>query len=357
MTILKKTNLGFLVLLLMLTMALAACGKKGETAGAATPSSPASASQSSGTSGELKKLVIAEPIHSVGYLPLYVAQKEGYFEKRGLQVEVITATGGAHVTSVVSGDAWGVIGGPESNAMANRKNKDPIVSVVNVVNRANVYLMAKKGLAPKSNSKEDLKEFLKGKKISASRHGGTPNLLTRYLLIELGLDPEKDVTLEEPADGSTVVSMVQKGIVDLANGAEPQITDGISKGVWDEPFYKFPDMGDYSYSVLSVRKSSIDEDPATVQAFVDAIIEGLNKVNGDKEYAKSAVKAEFPTLSDESVQASLDRAYEDNLWSKDGLISESALKLDMDVMLKTGIFTDPYKYDELVDMQFVKNSK
>jgi len=228
--------------------------------------------------------------------------------------------------------------------------------VVNVVNKANVYLMAAKGTGPASSSPEDLKEFLKGKRIAAGRHGGTPNLVTRYLLISLGLDPEKDVTLEEPADGSTIVSMMQQGLVDVVNGAEPQIADGIAKGVWDEPFYKFPDMGDYSYSVLSVRKSSIEEEPETVQAFVEAVLEALQKVNEDPEFAAEIAAKEFPTLSETDVKSSLDRAYADGLWSADGFISEEALKLDMDVMHATGIFTDPYTYDELIDMQFVNKA-
>lgn len=76
---------------------------------------------------------------------------------------MLQATGGTHVTSVVSGDAWGVIGGPESNALANTGNSDPIISVSNVVNRANVYLMAKKGTAPPGSSDEELKAFLQDK--------------------------------------------------------------------------------------------------------------------------------------------------------------------------------------------------
>ena len=66
---------------------------------------------------ELKKIVIAEPLHSIGYLPLYIGQQEGFFAEEGLDVEVIQATGGSHVTSVMSGDAWGVIGGVDSNAI------------------------------------------------------------------------------------------------------------------------------------------------------------------------------------------------------------------------------------------------
>lgn len=181
-------------------------------------------------------------------------------------------------------------------------------------------------------------------------------MLTRYLLIQLGLDPEKDVQLLEPADASTVVTMVQQGAADIANGAEPQISDGIAKEVWDEPFYKFHDLGNFSYSVLSVKKSTIEKEPETVQNFTDAIIEALQAVQTDKELAKRNLKAEFPTLSDEAIQASLDRAYEDHLWSLDGMISETALDTDMDVMIQTGIFKGDYTYDGLVDMQFVERS-
>ncbi|MNO52814.1 NMT1/THI5 like protein [compost metagenome] len=344
----KKVKLSAVLLLVSAVILLSGCGGKGNDAADAA---------AAGEGGkELKKLVIAEPLHYTGYLPLYVAQREGYFAGEGLEVEMLQAAGGAHVTSVVSGDAWGVIGGPESNALANIGSSDPIVSVSNVVNRANVYLMAKKGTAPVGNSDEELKAFFQGKKVNAGRHGGTPNLLTQYLLLELGLDPQKDVRLLEPADGSTVVAMVQQGAADIANGAEPQISDGMDKGVWDEPFYKFHDMGDYAYSVLSVKKSTLEKDPETVQKVVNAVVKALKAIQNDKVMAMKVLKEEFPTLSDTAAQAALDRAYGDQLWSPDGVISEEALDKDMNVMIKTGIFKGEYTYDALVDMQFVNKT-
>lgn len=336
------------VLLASVMILLSGCSSKGNA--------EVEAAAAGNEAGKLKKLVIAEPLHYTGYLPLYVAQREGYFEDEGLEVEMLQAAGGTHVTSVVSGDAWGVIGGPESNALANIGNSDPIVSVSNVVNRANVYLMAKKGTAPAGSSDEELKAFLQDKKLNAGRHGGTPNLLTQYLLLELGLDPQKDVRLLEPADGSTVVAMVQQGAADIANGAEPQISDGIAKGVWEEPFYKFHDMGDYAYSVLSVKKSTLEKDPETVQKAVNAVVKALKAIQEDKALAMSVLKAEFPTLSDEAAQAALDRAYADRLWSPDGIISEEALDKDMNVMIKTGIYKGEYTYEDLVDMQFVNKT-
>ena len=374
----SKKRVASLLMGLAVAALSSACGVKPASTGANSAAAPSAAessatpsaavsSQASSVAGseassaaapaELKKLVIAEPVHLIGYLPLYLAQREGYFKEQGLDVKVIQATGGTHVTAVVSGDAWGVIGGVDSNALANKNNSDPITSVVNCVNRANVYLFAKKGTAPKSGSQEDLKAFLKGKKIVAGRHGGSPNLLTRYLLINLGMDPDKDVHLIENADASTVVAMLQNGAGDIGNGAEPQICEGISKGIWSEPFYKCTDMGDFSYSVLSVKKSTIAKDPATVQKFVNAIVKALKTVQSDKDTAQKVLKEEFPTLTADAIKASLDRAYGDSLWSPDGVISEQAVKTDMDMLIKTGIYKGDYSYDKLVDMQFVKNVK
>lgn len=313
--------------------------------------------QGNAASSALKEITIAEPVHLIGYLPLYIAQREGYFKEQGLDVKVIQATGGTHVTAVISGSAWGVIGGVDSNALGNKGNSDPVTGFCNVVNRANVYLFAAKGQKPADNSEAALKTFLKGKKIVAGRHGGTPNLLTRYLLIKLGLDPDKDTQLIENADAATVVSMLQNGAGDIGNGAEPQIVDGITKGIWGEPFYKFTDLGDFSYSVMGTKKSTIEKDPQTVQKFTNAMVKALKTVQNDKALAKKDLKLEFPTLDDTAVQASLDRAYADKLWSVDGVISQKAVETDMDVLIKTGIYTGSYSYNTLVDMDFVQKTK
>lgn len=303
---------------------------------------------------ELKKLSIAEPAHLTGYLPLYIAIHEGYFEEEGLEVEVVTAAGGAHVTSLVSGEVWANIAGPDSNELANEGNSDPIVAVANVVNRANVYLMAEKGTAPEGDTDEELAAFFEGKNIAASRYGGSPNLLTRSLLIDLGIDLEQDVTLEEPADVTAVLALVEQDKSQIANGAEPTITEGINKGVWEEPFFGFPSLGDYPYSVVSVKQSTIEEEPEAVQGFVNAVLRGLETVYENPELAEEVLRAEFPTLSDEQIEATQQRAYDDEHWSKDGIITEESLAKTMEVLKKTGIYDQPYSYEEMVDMQFVE---
>ena len=95
-----------------------------------------------------KALVLAEPVHKLGYAPVYLAIDQGFFKSRGLDVSVVVTTNGAHVTALVSGQVWGNIGGPESDAMANVGKADPLRTICNLVNRANVYLVARKGTGP-----------------------------------------------------------------------------------------------------------------------------------------------------------------------------------------------------------------
>ena len=303
---------------------------------------------------DLTPLTVAEPVHLIGYLPLYVAIHEGYFAEEGLDVTVVQATGGAHVTAVVSGDAFAVIGGVDSNLLANRGNSDPVIGIANCVNRANVYLFARKGLIPASDSDEDMAAFLKGTTIVAGRYGGSPNVLTRYLLKKVGLDPDTDVTLVENADASTVTAMLQHGQGDIGNGGEPQISEGVTAGIWEEPFVAFPDLGDYAYSVIGVKKSTIENDPETCEKFVRALMKALKAVDEDHELAARVLAIEFDTLTDEGRQAALDRAYADNLWSVDGVISHAAVDTLMEVVISSGLYEGEYDYDELVDMQFVE---
>lgn len=301
-----------------------------------------------------QKLVVAEPVHLIGYLPLYVAIHEGYFADEGLDVTVVQATGGAHVTAVVSGDAFAVIGGVDSNNFANQGNADPIVAIVNCVNRANVYLFARAGLSPASDSDEDMADFLRGKIIIAGRYGGSPNVLTRYLVKRVGLDPDTDVTLLENADAATVTAMLQYGQGDIGNGGEPQISEGVTAGIFEEPFVAFPDLGDYAYSVIGVKRSTMEQQPETCLRFVRAMMKALKAVQDDHELAARVLELEFPTLTEAGRQAALNRAYADNLWSADGIISRQAVDTLMEVVISSGIFDGTYDVDALIDMRFVE---
>src|SRR5204863_3123446 len=126
-----------------------------------------------------KELLVAEPVHSTGYLPMYIAMANGYFAEADVTVKILTIeTGAGHTNAVLSGQAFAFIGGPEHNAFAKAKGAE-LRAIVHCVDRGNVYYCAAKGQEPTGS---DWGAYLKGKSLAVSQFGGTPNSITRYLL-------------------------------------------------------------------------------------------------------------------------------------------------------------------------------
>src|ERR1700675_3933437 len=196
-----------------------------------------------------RELLVAEPVHSTGYLPLYIAMAKGYFED--ITVKIVTIeTGGGHTNAVLSGQAFAFIGGPEHNAYAKAKGAE-LRCVVHCVDRGNVYFCATKGNEPKNT---DWPAYFKGQAIALGPYGGTPNAITRYLLKKWNLDAKADVTLHE-VPNSAVPSAVRGGQAKIAVTTEPMIAQGKKQGLWDEPFYNVPkELGPYAYSTINIRQ-------------------------------------------------------------------------------------------------------
>ncbi|MFU8945416.1 ABC transporter substrate-binding protein [Mycetocola zhadangensis] len=311
-----------------------------------------SASAAGDTSGskELTKIVIAEPVHGVGYLPLYAAMANGYFEDAGLDVEITTLTGGAHVNAVLSGDAWGFIGGPESGAIANAKGAE-LVTIAGVVNKANIYWTA----APDVDiDPDDLAGSLQGKSIAIGRHGGSPEIISLYLMQQFGIDPDDMVITNNDQSGSEI-ALVQADKADIAVTTEPVLGQGITEGVWTEPFVNVPaELGDFAYSSIVIDSKTTKEDPDTVKAFTAALDKGMNFVLDDPDGTAKLAATEFPTMAADVLQPTLDRAYADELWN--GIdISDEGIQLDLDVARDAGLLVDNGKVtiDTLLDRSFM----
>ncbi len=304
---------------------------------------------------ERKTLIVAEPVHGTGYLPLYVGIAKGYFADAGIDVKIMTVeSGSGHTNAVLSGQAFAFIGGPEHNAFAKLKGAE-LRGVVNVVDRGNVYINAAKGKEPAAG--ESMATFFKGKAIATGPFGGTPNSITRYLLKKYNLDDKKDVALQEMPN-SAVLAAVKTGSAQIGVTTEPFLTQGIKQNLWGEPIINIPkDLGPYAYSTLNVRLDSIQKDPDSVRKFVEGVIKGLKFTYTEQEEAVKIAKKEFPTMAPEDLKATLDRSFADEIWSKDGLISEKSWETGGSVVLAAGILKQPVAYAEIIDMQFVNNAK
>jgi NitT/TauT family transport system substrate-binding protein len=300
-----------------------------------------------------KSLVVTEPTHGVGYLPLYIAIRNGYFAKEGLDVKVMTVDGGStHTNAVLSGQAFAFLGGPEHNAYAKIKGGE-LRAIVNVVDRGNVYYSARKGSGPPPG--QDWASYFKGKSFAVGLYGGTPNSITRYLLKKWSLDAKADVTLYEMTT-SAVIAGVKSGRAEIGVTSEPYLTQGVRENIWSEPFINIPkELGPYAYSTINIRLDSIKKEPEVVKGFVRGMMKGLKFLYADQNAAADIAKKQFPTMPLDDLKATLDRSFADEMWSKDGLISRQAWDTGKAVVMDAGILKTDVKYDEIIDMSFVES--
>jgi NitT/TauT family transport system substrate-binding protein len=298
------------------------------------------------------ELLVAEPVHSTGYLPMYIAMAKNYFAEADINVKIVTIeTGSGHTNAVLSGQAFAFIGGPEHNAFAKAKGAE-LRAVVHCVDRGNVYFCAATGQGPKD---KDWPSYFKGKSIALSPYGGTPNSILRYLLAKWKLDAKTDVTLHEVPNSAIPVT-VKAGKATIGVSTEPMITQGIKQGFWSEPFFNIPkELGPYAYSTINIRQDSITKEPEVVRGFVRGMMKALKFLYANPGESAEIAKKQFPTMPLDDLKATLNRSFADEMWSKDGMISRAAWDTGKAVVMGANILKSDVKYEEIIDMSFVES--
>ena len=171
--------------------------------------------------GKLTKVTLNEVAHSIFYAPQYVAIEEGYFSEEGLDLTLITGFGADKVlTALISGEADIGFMGAEASIYAYQEGAtDPVVNFAQLTQRAGNFLVAREEMP-------DFKwEDLKGRKVLGGRKGGMPEMVFEYILKKNGLDPEKDLSIDQSIDfGATAAAFTGDDSADFTVEFEPSAT-------------------------------------------------------------------------------------------------------------------------------------
>lgn len=153
----KKKMTAVVLAAVLACTGLAGCGKDEEKA----------------ETGKLEKVTLNEVAHSIFYAPQYVAIENGYFEKEGIDLELVTGYGADKtMAAVISGDAQIGFMGAEASVYAYLEGaNDPVVNFAQGTQRAGNFLVAR----------EEMPDFqwsdLKGKNVLGGRKGGVHILM------------------------------------------------------------------------------------------------------------------------------------------------------------------------------------
>ena len=169
-----------------------------------------------------------EVTRSVFYAPQYVAINNGYFKDYNIEIDLTTGQGAdAVMTSVLSGESQIGFAGPEASIYVYNQGKEDYTQVF-------AQMTKKDGsfLVSRTNTDNFDWKDLKGKTIIPGRKGGVPYMTLEYVLKNNGIDPKKDVTLDDSIKFDLMAGAFASGNADYVTLFEPtaSMTESQKKG-------------------------------------------------------------------------------------------------------------------------------
>lgn len=303
---------------------------------------------------ELTEVTLNEVAHSIFYAPQYVAIEEGYFEEEGLKIDLVNGFGADKVmTAVISGEADIGFMGAEASVYAYQEGAtDPVVNFAQLTQRAGNFLVAR----------EEMPDFqwedLKGKKVLGGRKGGMPEMVFEYILRKNGIDPQKDLTIDQSIDfGSTAAAFSGDDSAEFTVEFEPSATALEQEGAGYVVASLGVDSGYVPYTSYSAKTSYIKENPEVIQKFTNGLQKGMDYVqtHTPEEIAK-IIAPQFEETDLETITTIVTRYYEQDTWKDNLVFEKESFELLQDILEESGELKARVDYDKLVTTAYAEKA-
>ena len=308
------------------------------------------AAEKDGGEEKLTKVTLNEVAHSIFYAPQYVAIEEGYFSEEGLDLTLITGFGADKVlTALISGEADIGFMGAEASIYAYQEGAtDPVVNFAQLTQRAGNFLVAREEMP-------DFKwEDLKGKKVLGGRKGGMPEMVFEYILRKNGLDPQKDLMIDQSIDfGSTAAAFSGDTSADFTVEFEPSATALEKEGAGYVVASLGVDSGYVPYTSYSAKTSYMGKNPEIIQKFTDALQRGMEYVqtHTPEEIAK-VIAPQFAETDLDTVTTIVKRYYDQDTWKSNLIFEKESFELLEDILEDASELKERVPYENLVTTEY-----
>ena len=312
------------------------------------------AAKKDSTEEKLTKVTLNEVAHSIFYAPQYVAIEEGYFKDEGLDLTLVTGFGADKtMTAVISGEADIGFMGAEASVYAYQEGAtDAVVNFAQLTQRAGNFLVAREEMP-------DFKwEDLKDKKVLGGRKGGMPEMVFEYILRKNGLDPQKDLTIDQSIDfGSTAAAFTGDTSADFTVEFEPSATALEKEGAGYVVASLGVDSGYVPYTSYSAKTSYMEKNPEIIQKFTNALQKGMEYVQSHTpEEIAEVIAPQFAETDLDTVTAIVKRYYDQDTWKSNLIFEKESFELLEDILEDSGELSERVSYENLVTTKYAQEA-
>ena len=303
---------------------------------------------------KLTKVTLNEVAHSIFYAPQYVAIEEGYFKEEGLDLTLVTGFGADKtMTAVISGEADIGFMGAEASVYAYQEGAtDAVVNFAQLTQRAGNFLVAREEMP-------DFKwEDLKDKKVLGGRKGGMPEMVFEYILRKNGLDPQKDLTIDQSIDfGYTAAAFTGDTSADFTVEFEPSATALEKEGAGYVVASLGVDSGYVPYTSYSAKTSYMEKNPEIIQKFTNALQKGMEYVQSHTpEEIAEVIAPQFAETDLDTVTAIVKRYYDQDTWKSNLIFEKESFELLEDILEDSGELSERVSYENLITTKYAQEA-
>ena len=312
------------------------------------------AAKKDSTEEKLTKVTLNEVAHSIFYAPQYVAIEEGYFKDEGLDLTLVTGFGADKtMTAVISGEADIGFMGAEASVYAYQEGAtDAVVNFAQLTQRAGNFLVAREEMP-------DFKwEDLKDKKVLGGRKGGMPEMVFEYILRKNGLDPQKDLTIDQSIDfGYTAAACTGDTSADFTVEFEPSATALEKEGAGYVVASLGVDSGYVPYTSYSAKTSYMEKNPEIIQKFTNALQKGMEYVQSHTpEEIAEVIAPQFAETDLDTVTAIVKRYYDQDTWKSNLIFEKESFELLEDILEDSGELSERVSYENLITTKYAQEA-
>ncbi len=297
------------------------------------------------------KIKMAQPGQDNYGIPIYLADKLGYFADEGLEVEFVNfKSSPLSVAAMLAGDVQFTLTSYDQALKMYEKGR---------VLKNLITTTAKHPWAILARPEIKTVQELKGKTISAKMPGSGPRAFVSTILIHYGLDPDKDVKFAA-LPGSAIIPSYENKAIDATFGSGQIKAELLSRGAkilvdMNDPEQHRAILGTDTYplKVVMATEDYIKANPEVVQHFINAMVKAMKW----EETQDSAKVAELvaPYLlgsQDEAIIADIRKSF-----SHDGVITPDGHKAIVKITKDVGLIKEDIPMDKVVDQSFLQKAQ
>ena len=293
---------------------------------------------------EMAKLTIGLPVPSISFLPVWVADQNGFLKEEGItDAKILAFRGDADVIQAL------VAGTVDLNVAS-------LNGLISSINSGQKFKGVWAGYnmplfdwyaQPKFKSIAETK----GGRYGVSKYGGLSDSLTRYVLRKAGLDPEKDVKILQLGGSTEFLAAMGAGQFDAAILSFPQTYMAAEKGFVKLMSQKEQIAPDWPTHLVYTKEEFIAKNPNTIKAFLRATSKAIEwiKANPDEAAKLASKQMKFKV---EHCRRGIDEIKDG--WYSDGSPPQKGMKIFWEITVQAGDVTEPWPDSKWLDQTFLK---